>query len=507
MGKRIIINVEEKIKRVALVVDEVLEEIHFDHKHSSRLTGDIFQGKVTRVMPGIEAAFVNIGLKKNGFLHVSDITDESSTLQDIVGEDFDEETGNGPDTRPKGIEEYLKTGDDILVQVVKDTIGTKGVRLSTNLSLPGRYIVLLPRTSRRGISRRIEAPDERERLKKILTQLDVPKSMGAIIRTFGEGKNLSDFSKDLKTLIQLWRKIYKRYREGGAPGAVHTEHDIIKRVVRDMVSEDIDEVVVDNTLEYRELKRYMNSFFPKKKINLKRYRGGLPIFDRYNLESQVEKVFSRKVWLNCGGYIVIDKTEALVAIDVNTGKNLGQDDANKTILETNLEAAEEIARQLRLRNMGGIVVLDFIDMRTKADRRKVYEALKKALKSDKARADILPVSDLGLVEMTRQRDRESLGEEFFHACSFCRGRGVIKMPDTVNSEIERRLKRYAAQKDVNELTIRAHPQIIDRLTKVHASQVAKILKGSRLNIEYESDDQYRIDEWNIFLKKNNTKTR
>ena len=503
MSKRILINVEEKIKRVALIVDDVLEEIHFDNENTARFTGGIFRGKITRVMPGIQAAFINIGLGKNGFLHVSDITDENPALKDIVGEDFDEVTANGPAAQRKGIEEYIKTGDDILVQVVKDTIGTKGVRLATNISLPGRYIVLMPRTPRRGISRRIEDPKERERLNKILQQLDIPKAMGAIIRTFGEGKKLKDFSRDLRTQIHLWHKIYKQYREQPDPGPLYAEHDIIKRVVRDIISEDIDEVVVDNTAEYRELKHYMSAFFPRRKINLKRYRGKLPIFDSYNIEPQVEKIFSRKVWLDCGGYLIIDNTEALVAIDINTGKNLGQDDAEKTIFETNIEAVNEIARQLRLRNIGGLIVIDFIDMKSSAAQRKVYEALRKALKRDKARTYILPISELGLVEMTRQRERESLGEEFYSNCFYCRGRGTIKMSDIIDSEIERKLKRYSAQRNLRELTVRAHPQIINRLTGPNAADVKRILKGSRLYVKYEPERKYRVDEWYIFAEGNN----
>lgn len=501
MEKRIIINVEENIKRVAFVVDEVLEEIHFEHKNSHRLTGSIFKGTVTRVMPGIEAAFINIGLKKNGFLHISDITDESRIFRDVVGEDFDEKGAGAARGRRKGIEDYLKAGDDILVQVVKDSIGNKGVRLSTNISLPGRYIVLLPRTPRKGISRRIEHVKERERLEKILNQLTFPKSMGAIIRTFGEGKGLKDFSKDLTILLQMWRKIYQRYREEKEPMLLHAEHDIIKRVVRDMVSEDIKEVVVDNTVEYRGLKHYVNVFFPRKKIDIKHYRGRLPIFDRYHIEPQVDKVFNRKVWLNCGGCIAIDKTEALVAIDVNTGKNLGLDNPDETILETNLEAAEEVARQLRLRNMGGIIVIDFIDMRFLSHRRKVLETLRKALQYDKARTNILPISELGLVEMTRQRDKESLGEEFYSDCLYCRGRGTVKLWEIIRIEIERRLKRYTAKRRIHEVKIRAHPQIIEQLTDESSARIARILNKSQLTIEYEPKADYGIDEWNIHIEK------
>ena len=497
--KRIVINVEEQLKRVAVLVDDVLDEIHIETKGTQGFTGNIFRGKVTRVMPGIEAAFVDIGLPKNGFLHISDILDERQALEDGIGEDPGDDKKNHGTGRRKGIEEYLKEDDSIMVQILKDPIGNKGVRLTTNLSLAGRYLVLLPRSNRCGISRRIENPAERRRLNGILSKVKIPKTMGCIVRTFGEGKNLKDFSKDLKIHTQLWRKIYKRYRDEKSPALLHTEHDLIKRVVRDMLSEDIDKLIVDNSAQYRDLKRYINTFFPSRKVNLERYRKKTPIFEAYDIERQVEKVFSRKVWLNCGGHLVIDKTEALIAIDVNTGKNVGLDDANVTILETNLEAADEVARQLRLRNMGGLIVIDFIDMRTKADRRKVYDAFKKALKRDKARANVLPISDLGLVEMTRQRDKESLGAELYISCPGCRGSGTVKQPDTVIAEIERNLKSRIGQKKARKVTVRAHPQIIELLKGNKADRIAKLLKESGVRIKYERVNGYRVDEWNLKL--------
>jgi len=500
MAKQIIINIEKHLKRVAVLIDDLLEGIHFERANSQSIIGSIYRGKVNRVMPGIEAAFVDIGLEKNGFLHISDIIDESRALKDVLGEDLDEEEAQAQPRR-KSIKDYLKDGDDILVQVIKDSIGTKGVRLSTNISLPGRYTVLLPRSTRKGISRRIEQPQERKRLSDILSQLETPKSMGVILRTFADGKKLRDCSRDLRTQVQLWRKIYKRFTEEKRPVALHTEHDLIKRVVRDMLSEDIDELIVDNTAEYRELKRFINTFFPSKKVNLKRYRGKMPIFDHYGIENQVAKVFNRKVWLECGGYIVIDKTEAMVAIDVNTGKNLGIDDANQTILDTNLEAAQEIARQLRLRNMGGLVVIDFIDMRSKTDQRKVYEALKKALKQDKAKINVLPISELGLVEMTRQRDRASLGAEFFKSCPGCHGSGIIKQAESVCADIQRNLRRYLNQRNIEEITVSAHPRTIDLLMGDEAPEIARLIKGKPVIIEYEPIDDYGLDEWRFQVKK------
>jgi ribonuclease G len=501
MSKRIIINVEKRLKRVAVLLDNLLDEIHFERVNSHSIIGSIYRGKVSRVMPGIEAAFVDIGLEKNGFLHVSDITDDSRTLKDVLGEDVYDDGADQKQQRRKNIDDYLKDNDDVLVQVIKDTIGTKGVRLSTNISLPGRYTVLMPRSVRKGISRRIEQPRERKRLGDILAQLEVPESMGVIMRTFAYGKKLKDCSTDLKNQVQMWHKLYKRFSQEKRPVLLHAEHDLTKRIVRDVLSEDINEVIVDTTAEYKDLKRYINTFFPSKKVNLRRYRGKMPIFDHFNIESQVAKVFNRKVWLDCGGSLVIDKTEAMVAIDVNTGKNIGVDDANKTILETNLEAADEVARQLRLRNMGGLVVIDFIDMRSKADRRKVYETLLKALNRDKARNNVLPISDLGLLEMTRQRDSAALGTEFYSNCPGCRGSGVIKQAESICGEIERSLRRYLNQKDIEEITVSAHPRTIDLLMGDEAPEIAKLIKGKTIIIEYEPIESYSLDEWHFQVKK------
>ena len=497
MKKEIIINVENTEKRIALLEDGVLEGYLFERSGSKRLAGSICRGRVTKVVPGIQACFVSIGLRKNGFLHVSDLSDYSRTFAELVGEELDEGSSSQPLSK-KTIEELVHTGDKLLVQVVKDPIGGKGPRLTTNISLPGRSLVLLPRSSRKGISRRIEDSAERERLRKILDSLSIPGSMGLIVRTFAQGETKKSFLKEIKLLSYLWKRIEKKYKEAEKPGVLYEEADVVKRFLRDVLSEEIDRIVVDSKKEYRELKKFIHTSLPKCETELEPYRGKQPIFEKYGLEKEITKAFESKVWLKCGGYLVIDKCEALVAIDVNTGRNIGAADAEETILATNLEAASEIARQLRLRNMGGIIVIDFIDMKTKTNRKQVYDKLKRGLKRDKARTYLLPISELGLLEMTRERDRESLGEALFGKCPYCEGTGDVKLPETVSIEIQRELRRIASERKSLEVKVYAHPTVVERLKTKDSAAVGKILKQGKMNVELLSVSDYHFEQWNCY---------
>ncbi len=500
MKKEIIINVENTEKRIAFLENGVLEEYYFERSGSTRLAGSIYRGKVSKVVPGIQACFVNIGLRKNGFLHVSDILDPGKAYAEMVGEELEEPVASQRPTR-KPIEELVQRGDDLLLQVVKDPIGDKGPRLTTNISLPGRNLVLLPRSPRRGISRRIEDASERERLKRILDSLPVPKTMGVIIRTFAQGCTKKSFAKDLRLLLYLWKKIERNYKEAAKPSPLYEETDIVKRFLRDALSEEIARIVVDSRSEYRELKKFIHSSLPKCSTEVELYREKQPIFEKYRLEKEIEKAFQRRVWLKCGGYLVIEKCEALVAIDVNTGRNVGAEDAEETILATNLEAAGEIARQLRLRNMGGIIVIDFIDMKTKTNRRQVYDELKRSLRRDKARTFLLPISELGLLEMTRERDRESLGEALFGKCPYCNGTGDVKVPETVSIEIQRELRKISLQRERKngDVKVYAHPTVIERLKGADAQALGKILKRSKMNVELLSVSDYHLEQWNCYV--------
>lgn len=500
MKKEIIINVENTEKRIAFLEDGVLEEYYFERSGSKRLAGSIYRGKVSKVVPGIQACFVNMGMRKNGFLHVSDIVDPSKTYAEMMGEELDEPAASQRPTK-KPIEDLVQSRDDLLVQVMKDPIGGKGPRLTTNISLPGRNIVLLPRSPRRGISRRIENASERERLKRILDSLPVPETMGVIVRTFAQGGTKKSFLKDLRLLLYLWRRIEKRYKEAQKPSPLYEETDIVKRFLRDAMSEEIARIVVDSKSEYKELRKFVHSSLPRCETEVELYRERQPIFERYGLEKEIEKAFQSRVWLKCGGYLVIEKCEALVAIDVNTGRNIGAEDVEETILATNLEAAREIARQLQLRNMGGIIVIDFIDMRTKTNRKQVYDEVKRSLRRDKARTYLVPISELGLLEMTRERDRESLGETLFGKCPYCNGTGDVKVPETVSIEIQRELRRMGSVKKNVEVKVYAHPTVIERLKTADAQALGKIVQRSKMNVELLSVSDYHLEQWNCYVNE------
>lgn len=495
MSKEIIVNIEELERRICFVENNVLEEYYIERPESQGLTGNIYRGKVLKVMPGIQAAFVNVGLRKNGFLHISDITEDKAAYEEVEGEELD--VVKQPKTKKKkNIEDYLKVNDDITVQVVKDSIGSKGPRLSTNISLPGKYVVLLPYSGRRGVSRRIRDKQERESSAKIASQLKLPKNMGVIMRTFAQNKTLEECAEDLKVLRYLWRRILKKFKDADKPALLYSEKDLLARVVRDTLSDDIGRIVVDSKKEFEKLKKYIANYLPKSQTKIELYDGEVPVFHAFNLEKEIEKAFKKKIWLKCGGYVVIEQTEALVAIDVNTGRHLGKNDVENTILKTNLEAAREIARQLRLRNMGGIIIIDFIDMQLKENQLKLLEELQNALKRDKARTHVLPISDIGLVQMTRERDKESLGEMVTNECPYCNGLGYIKDIESICIDIERDLRKIATNGGAEDIKICAHPEVIEQLRSKHDNAIKKIVNKATFKIEFLPVADYHIEEWN-----------
>ncbi len=501
MAKEIIINVEPTEKRVAVLADGTLEEYYFERSANKRIAGNIYRAKVVKIMPGIQAAFINIGLRKNGFLHISDITGEGAPIEELAGEELEDlELRKAPRRRHKRhrlIEEVLKQDDQIIAQVVKESIGTKGPRLSTTISLPGRYLVLLPTTARLGISRRITDQKERDRLREIAETLPVPRGMGLIMRTYAQERTKRECTRDLKTLVTLWGEIEERYRSVEKPGVIHSESELLTRVVRDALAEGVERIVVDSRREYRAIKSFVASS-GRNGMKVLLHTARTPIFEAYGLDKEIEKACRRRVWLKCGGSIVIDRTEAMGTIDVNTGRHLGKGDAEETILTTNLEAAKEVAHQLKLRNMGGLIVVDFIDMRSRANQRRVFTTLLAALKNDKARTTVLPISKLGLVEMTRERDKESLGEEHYGECPYCHGTGRVKLIETVSIEVQRALRKLVAMRAEGEFKLCAHPDVIERLKTEDAGAVAKLLKLSRLIVEFLPITDYHLEEWHCY---------
>jgi len=516
MAKEIIINVEPTEKRVAVLVDGMLEEYYFERSGNKRITGNLYRAKVVKIMTGIQAAFVNIGLRKNGFLHISDITGEGAAFEELTGEELEELKGDHGRSRGRArhrlIEEVLTENEDLLVQAVKESMGTKGPRLSTTISLPGRYLVLLPTTARLGISRRITDQKERDRLREIAHTLPLPRGMGLIMRTYAQERTKRECTRDLNMLIAMWHEIEQRYRAADKPSVIHNEAELLTRVVRDALAEGVDRIVVDSRREYRQIKNFVAASGTRRGSGSERngmkvvlHTARTPIFEAYGLDKEIEKAARRRVWLKCGGYIVIDRTEAMATIDVNTGRHLGQragpgqrTDAEQTLLTTNLEAADEAARQLKLRNMGGLIVIDFIDMRSRSNQRRVYAALQAALKSDKARTTVLPISKLGLVEMTRERDKESLGEEHFGQCPYCRGTGRVKLLETVSIEIQRALRKLVSMSAEGEYKVCAHPDVIQRLKSEDAPAVDKVLKRSGLIVEFLPITDYHLEEWHCY---------
>ncbi len=477
MPRQIIINSTPQEARVASMENARLLEIQIERVRERSMAGSICKGRVARVLPGMQAAFVDIGLEKAAFLPGADFyplsADEYalSESRDEVPSGAEPARDAGDDVDPSArvparrqrvlppIEERLSKGQDIIVQISKEPMGTKGARITSNISLPGRYLVYLPLSGQIGISRRIASEDERQRLREAVEAV-MPDSGGIIIRTACEGVSKREIQSDLRLLRKLWARLSRKGETLPAPAILHQELDVILRTIRDLSAADVTRIVVDNRRDYQRILDFIDEVMPRWRPRVELYEHVEPIFERYGIEAQVSKALERKVWLKSGGYIVIDHTEALTAIDVNTGRFVGKTDHHETALKTNLEAARVIVDQLRLRNIGGLIILDFIDMENAEHRKAVLSALTDALKTDKARANIVGLSELGLVEMTRQRTRESLAQRLCEPCPTCGQRGHVKAVATTAYEILRRIRREATLNGpVRQINVTLHPSI------------------------------------------------
>lgn len=499
-GKEIIINSESLEIRVAVLQDGRLDEFTIERTNEERLVGSIFKGRVRNLEDGLKAAFVDIGFERNAFLHYWDIVpsqfDSNVEIVEREGRKRDR-----PKITQKDVPRLYPAGSEIIVQVTKGPIGTKGPRITTNLSLPGRYLVLLPNSDQSGISRKIENPEERARLKRILRELSIPEGMGVVMRTAGEGKQARYFVRDLALLLDEWRSIQERIQKQPAASCVFEEPDLVARTVRDFLTEDVDRILVDEFRQYERIKEMIGRISRRSMSKVKAYNEPQPIFDRFNITKQLETTFQRTVHLKSGGYIVIDETEALVAIDVNTGKHKSGKDLDSTILQVNLEAADEIARQLRLRNIGGLIILDFIDMRHPKDQRAVFNRLRDALRRDKAKTHLLPISPLGLLEMTRQRQTESVQSSVYDSCPYCRGRGRVKSAETMSVEIQRKLveilKRRPRDESDFQLRIVVHPTVYDRLRREDEKFIIELEKKFFGRISFRPDPGIHAEHFKI----------
>jgi ribonuclease G len=500
INKEIVINAESLETRVAILEDGKLEEFNIERTNDERLVGSIFKGKVKNLEDGLKAAFVDIGFEKNAFLHYWDIVPSSfDSGVEIV--ERDNKRRDKPRITQRDIPRLYPAGSEIICQVTKGPIGTKGPRVTTNLSLPGRYLVLLPNSDQSGISRKIENLEERQRLKKILRSLTIPDGMGVVMRTAGEGKQARYFVRDLALLLEQWKEIQARIAKQPSTTCVFEEPDLIGRTVRDFLTEDVERIVVDSQPAYEHVREMIGKVSRRSVSKVKHYIDSQPVFDRFNITRQLESAFSRQVHLKSGGYIVVDETEALVAIDVNTGRHKGGKDQESTILNVNLEAAEEICRQLRLRNMGGLIVLDFIDMKSRRDQMSVYQRIRDGLRRDKAKTHILPISQLGLMEMTRQRHTESVHASVYDDCPYCKGRGVVKSALTMSVEIQRKLSEILKKRTRDEsdfqLRIVVHPTVLDRLRTEDEKLLIEMEKRYFGKLSFRADPAMHAEQFKI----------
>ena len=450
MFREIVINVGEEETRAAMLEDRVSVEIFIERSVTQRLVGNIYKGRVENVLPGMQAAFVDIGLEKNAFLYVEDALPSRSP-----------DGQGGGSALGANICDILKHGQEIIVQIVKEPIGTKGPRVTTHITLPGRYLVLMPTVDYIGISRRIENEKERERLKELAARVK-PEGMGVIVRTVAEGVLEDDLAQDIMLLNKLWRKIVQRAGHGPVPNLLHRDLELIQRLLRDVFTEDVNRLTIDSRYEYEKILDLLDITGSRLKFKVVLDERE-DIFRDYGIDLELEKSLKRKVWLKCGGYIVIDQAEALTAIDVNTGKFVGSTNLEDTVLRTNLDAAAEIARQLRLRNLGGIIIVDFIDMQKEEHRQQVLQVLEDEIKKDKTKTNILGITQLGLVEMTRKKVRPSMGEVMQRPCPYCEGRGKVLSEETVGIHFKNQIYQMARQTSADTILVEANPLVAARL--------------------------------------------
>ncbi|MFP4166375.1 MAG: ribonuclease E/G [Opitutales bacterium] len=504
----LIINSEPLEKRVALLQDGVLEKFDVERTGEAREVGAVFKGRIQNLEPGLKAAFIDIGEEKNAFLHYWDILPAANDNTIEIVRDNKSETQRKREKEKVSIKDIPKlypVGSEIIVQITKGQIGTKGPRTTTNIALPGRFLVLMPYSGQLGISRKIEDKKERARLKGILQKLTIPEGMGVIIRTAGEGKKDRYFVRDLHILLKRWEVINQRMEQSRQPTCLYVEPGIVGRTVRDFLTEEIDRVMVDKKEDYDAIIDEVNRISPRSRSKINLFKDDIPIFERFNIERQIEQTYMRCVPLPSGGELVIEETEALISIDVNTGGHKNKNkDGTDFILQVNLEAATEIARQVRLRNLGGLIIIDFIDMKAKKDRNSVLQRMRREMAGDKARNQVLPISTLGIMQMTRQRHSESHASGIYTDCPYCHGRGSVKAARTMSVEIQRRLisvvrhmrSRQGPNKEIN-LRVLLHPSNLERLRTEDEDLLLEIEQLYGVRLSFRADPIYHVENFKI----------
>src|SRR3954452_11573022 len=494
MSREIVINAAKHESRIAVLDDGQVVELWVERTRHRTIVGNIYKGRVTKVLPGMQSAFVDLGLERDAFLYVSDV------IEDL--EDFDESNDElhldeVPQRPEASISDLLREGQEIVVQVSKDTIAGKGARITSHITLPGRFLVYMPTVNHIGVSRRIENEAERQRLKDMLEKIRPHGTGGFIVRTAGEERNEDEFRADLKYLTDLWDQIRRRAEKVSAPTAIHHDLDLVLRTIRDVLSPEFKSVWVDSVDQYQRIVEFLDQIQPILVPRVRLFRREERIFDEFGIEPEIAKALKSKVWLKSGGYIVINQTEALVAIDVNTGKYVGKRNLEETVFRTNLEAAKEIVRQIRLRDLGGIIVLDFIDMEEPQNRAKLFETLENEIKKDRSKTKILQISEFGLIEMTRKRVRQSLERSLTQACPYCGGSGRIKSNTTIAFEIWRELMKLRDLHEGQDVIVRVNPVIYSTLHAATEPIFAEIERNLGIHLVFKPDEALHHEQFDI----------
>lgn len=507
MASEILIQVRPNETRVAFIQNGVLNDLMIERNRQRGLVGSIFRGKVIRVLPGMQAAFVDVGLDRAAFLYVGDVKQDDKT--ELLWDEPEEKSTDiefekqQDDSQPSGplIQDLLKEGQDILVQIAKDPIGTKGARITTHISIPGRYVVYMPTLNHLGVSRKIENEEERNRLKEIMDRLRANIPGGFIVRTAAEGATEENLQYDINYLVSIYDEVSKAYENRKKFGLIHSDLDVELRAVRDLLNDDVTRVVVDDEDVQKRLVKFISQFMPKLKNRVEFQSSVQPLYDKYEIDIEVSRSLGRKVWLKSGGYIIVDEAEALVVIDVNTGKFVGKKDLEDTILKTNLESVREIAHQLRIRNCGGIIIIDFIDMEREGNREKVLTALKEELKKDRARTSVMGMSSLGLVEMTRKRVRPSLLKTLCEPCNYCDGKGYIKNKHTMTSELFREIERESSSNPMAQaVEVHSHGALADWIYEEEGVPLEKLEKKIQKRIVFKIEPDFHAEQYEIFVE-------
>ena len=507
MPKELIINSTDHETRVAFVENGTLLELLIERPTGCDIASNIYKGRVIRVLPGMQAAFVDIGLDQAAFIYVADVLNNYHEFEQLMLSSCEEEEAetteadsrDRPPSLDQGfmIEELLHEGQEIMAQASKAPIGNKGARITTRISLPGRFLVLMPTTIHIGVSRRIEDENERKRLKEAIAAIR-PENYGFIARTVSEGIGTEKLANEMNFLVPLWEEIQKKNTSAPVPSLLHKELNVTLRAVRDLFTQEVDKLVIDSKSGYEEILQFLDTFMPKLRESVELYVDREPIFDAYNLESEISRALKKKVWLKSGGYIVIEHTESLVAIDVNTGRFVGKHNLEETILKTNLEAVKEIAYQIRLRDIGGLIIIDFIDMDKQSNRERVFNTLKDALKKDRSRTNVVPMSELGLIEMTRKRTRETLNRMLCEPCYYCEGEGYLQSKRTICYNIYREMRRESGELMGQSITLKVHPEVAELLLGEERGTVESLENWLKKEVVVHPDPQFHLEQWETY---------